>query len=352
MIRQGSNALQSIWRVNYADKVNDLIRSALALPAGLPWPPPHHVLLGLAEPAATPAAIEAAVAERMERLRAYQLAHPDEVTEAMNRLAQALIELTRPAVAAASAVAAPPPLELAPEPPTLFEDPAPLASPMPEVAAPVLDLLPDSFSATVEPPEPRRPFQEFRREAAPAEPLERQLPRQPLADARRASPMPPPLRPAGRSPRRAAIRAIVQMRRLLQAWDLAGRFLNQPEIIALPRTESIEVLIALQTIEAGNWPRQEHHTGGRILAFARSRPNLSALWELPHTAREILGNDWRNGRIRLAAEVQRLRQAGQRRRPARAWRRRWQRWRGMMPQAAVIVLCLTAGAVSLCRWLK
>ena len=33
----------------------------------------------------------------MERLRRYQLAHPDAVTDAMNRLAQALVCLTDPA---------------------------------------------------------------------------------------------------------------------------------------------------------------------------------------------------------------------------------------------------------------
>ena len=72
---------------------HQLLCSWLALPAGS-WPPNHYVLLGLEPGADDAAAIEASVHERMGILRRYQLTHPELATEAMNRLAQAMICLT------------------------------------------------------------------------------------------------------------------------------------------------------------------------------------------------------------------------------------------------------------------
>src|SRR5262245_18890381 len=74
------------------------VRSALGLTDSAPWPPDYHTLLGLTPETASPEAVELAVLDRMERLRAYQLAHPDEVTEAMNLLARALGELAESGV--------------------------------------------------------------------------------------------------------------------------------------------------------------------------------------------------------------------------------------------------------------
>src|SRR5437763_2442544 len=65
------------------------------------WPPDHYALLGLPPGEVDLAAVEGRVLDRMERLRRYQLAHPDAVTDAMNRLAQALVCLTDPAAKAA-----------------------------------------------------------------------------------------------------------------------------------------------------------------------------------------------------------------------------------------------------------
>lgn len=71
------------------------ICSCLQLAPGQ-WPPDHYTLLGL-QPGETDARrIEQGAQERMERLRRYQLFHTDQVTEGMNRLAQALVCLTDP----------------------------------------------------------------------------------------------------------------------------------------------------------------------------------------------------------------------------------------------------------------
>src|SRR4051794_41288939 len=78
----------------------ELICSVLGLPPGR-WPPDHYTLLGLEPGSADVAQVEGHVLDRMERLRRYQLAHPDAVTDAMNRLAQALVCLSDPAAKAA-----------------------------------------------------------------------------------------------------------------------------------------------------------------------------------------------------------------------------------------------------------
>src|SRR6516165_6342633 len=78
----------------------ELICNALGLPPDR-WPPDHYALLGLPAGDVDSAAVEERVLDRMERLRRYQLAHPDAVTDAMNRLAQALVCLTDPAAKAA-----------------------------------------------------------------------------------------------------------------------------------------------------------------------------------------------------------------------------------------------------------
>jgi hypothetical protein len=73
----------------------ELICSWLQLSNGN-WPPDHYTLLGLNAGESDPARIEQQVHERMEKVRHYQLTHPELATEAMNRLAQALVCLTDP----------------------------------------------------------------------------------------------------------------------------------------------------------------------------------------------------------------------------------------------------------------
>src|SRR5437588_10895985 len=58
------------------------------------WPPDHYRLLGLEAGEQNIDRIEEQVHRRLERVRRYQLTHPELVTEAMNRLAQAFVCLT------------------------------------------------------------------------------------------------------------------------------------------------------------------------------------------------------------------------------------------------------------------
>ncbi|HYH63154.1 MAG TPA: hypothetical protein VD866_00500 [Urbifossiella sp.] len=71
-----------------------LLRSWLDLPAEVAWPPDPHVLLGFPPGAVDPGEAELRALDRMDRLRPYQLLHPELVTEGMTRLAQALIAFT------------------------------------------------------------------------------------------------------------------------------------------------------------------------------------------------------------------------------------------------------------------
>jgi hypothetical protein len=66
---------------------------------GLPedcWPPDHYTLLGLSANESDKKRIEQQVHERLTKVRCYQCSHPEQATEAMNRLAQAFICLSDP----------------------------------------------------------------------------------------------------------------------------------------------------------------------------------------------------------------------------------------------------------------
>jgi hypothetical protein len=73
-----------------------LICSWLDLPAEV-WPPDHYRLLGLPPGENDPHRIEERVHERLDAVRRYQMMHPEQATEAMNRIAQAFVCLSEPA---------------------------------------------------------------------------------------------------------------------------------------------------------------------------------------------------------------------------------------------------------------
>src|SRR5436190_23722390 len=78
----------------------ELICSVLGVPIDK-WPPDHYTLIGLRPDQADPARVESRVQELSARLRPFQLAHPDEVTDTLNRLAKALVCLSDPGARAA-----------------------------------------------------------------------------------------------------------------------------------------------------------------------------------------------------------------------------------------------------------
>src|SRR5947209_11463179 len=60
------------------------------------WPPDHYRLLGLSPGESDASLIEERVHQRLDTVRCYQMLHPEQATEAMNRLAQAFVCLTEP----------------------------------------------------------------------------------------------------------------------------------------------------------------------------------------------------------------------------------------------------------------
>src|SRR3954452_23532289 len=75
---------------------HELICNWLGLPPQQQWPPDHYRLLGLELGEANTERIEERVHQRLDTVRRYQMMHPEEATEAMNRLAQAFVCLTDP----------------------------------------------------------------------------------------------------------------------------------------------------------------------------------------------------------------------------------------------------------------
>lgn len=277
--------------------LHPLLLDALGLPADTAWPPDPWTLLGLA-PSATPGEIERAVEERSAALRPYQLAFPQEVTEALNRLAQAYETASgRPPVMTAPSVA---------------ESTASYT---------VIDTSPDSVPTP--PPAPKKRKRK-RRRPRPAE-LVVTPPRTPVA---RAVP----------STRREQYRLLVEARRRLRQWDAVGTYLADPRLAAMTRAEWIAVIAALRQLEDA---LPEEGPGGAVVALARSRPGLVALGEMSFARRELLRDDWRAGRAELLDAMQDCRASLGRPRA------RWRRWPPRIP--GTLVLAASAAAIALIR---
>src|SRR4051794_29719763 len=188
--------------------MDPLIRGALGI-GNAPWPPDYATLLGLDPTTSSADEVEAAVLERMERLRQYQIRYPEPVTEAMNLLARALDDLT--------SAGGPAPVVPAEEPALAVEEP------MPEVAAPA--------AAVLTKPTPTPP---------PADPgvgvfAPSPAPKVYAASAKRYRPprravAPPPVTPAlepvpwgaPTDPRRKAVYDVVRLRHAVDAWEEIG----------------------------------------------------------------------------------------------------------------------------------
>jgi hypothetical protein len=291
------------------------VREALGLTLQEPWPPDYYTLLGLATDDVTPERVEAAVLERMERLRAYQLAHPEPVTEAMNLLANALVCLTDPMARQA------------------YD--AGLAAPGPEgpVALPLQPL------ADVE--RPRRRKRKRRRTSGgpPRLPIG-QVPVH-LAAGDGAVPREP----------RDRVRRLVAVRRLLDAWDVVGTLLAIPDLAISRRVEAVEVVAALRRVAVyGEQHLDEEGPGGAVFGLARSHPVVSTLVEMSEGRRELLSADWRAGRQVVIEAYWRARAGVGRRGEWHRLRRQLARSRRHAPEFILAGCVAVAIPVALVRW--
>jgi hypothetical protein len=317
----------------------ELICSWLDLPADC-WPPDHYTLLGLQPGEVDAVQVENLVHERMDRVRRYQLTHPEIATEAMNRLAQALCCLTDPNTKRAyDASLAPVPAGVAEAAPVgtaaaagaapgflgwLFggwtpTPPAPattapaeqkpydwqlLPPPQGVVVAPTPGATEETFTTTASAGTEVQPVPPGILPPAPApEPLD------PLVESARSS---PPAR-KGLATKRALYYRIARTRQLLDAWDRAGKYLSTPERTLTRPAEFADLTRQLQTIKEllRSFPPllgEHDQPGSYVLVLARQAQVAPILKRYSLSQREILSRDWRDGRTVLAAHRHFLRE--------------------------------------------
>lgn len=307
---------------------------------GLPnatWPLDHYTLLGLQAGESNADLIEQRVHERMERVRRYQLTHPELATEAMNRLAQALCCLTDACgkqaydratfphlVPIGATVAAPEPALIAAQvaaatealiPPT---GPKPLdwsSAPPPARSAAEQDTVIDTLNAATD-VNPALLFPAPAVIAAPpAAPGSTQV--DPIEEAARLS----DAARRGLTTKRALYYRIARTRQLLWAWQQLSRFLSDPAY-KLARPTEINALTSLMRRirellrtfppllgEAGQ-------PGYLVLVLARQQLIAPTFQALTAEQRQRLADDWQSGLKLLTLHREFLREE------ARAHRRR------------------------------
>lgn len=370
------------------------------------WPPDHYTLLGLPPGESSVERIEQQVQQLLERVRRYQLIHPEAATEAMNRLAQAFVCLTDAQAKQAydchlfgpplPAPEPPPRAQAAPRPNGMPEPIAPAARPedtplsfrrdtdtspayqptlldlSPPESPEVPDLLPADEAEEVDPELLALVEEEVRAEekraaalaalARPAEPPAPPLPAvpevplelpDPFLEAARSS------RPArrGLGTKLALYHRVARTRALLRVWDEAGKFLNDPSRRLARPSEARQFLEQFRTIRRllESFPPllgEAGQPGYLVIALARQQIIVPTFQTLLPSQREALARDWSQARKLLAAHKEFLRQE------LRALRRKTVVGRGLRatraflnehPGGMLLLLGLVALALALWR---
>lgn len=329
---------------------HELICTWLGLPAD-GWPPDHYNLLGLERGEANRDRIEQHVHEHLERVRRYQLAHPEQVTEAMNRLAQAFVCLTdpdakraydatlglAPTAPAAGAASSEPPAKpaaaslLFPSGAAAGETVDPLAwlfgpwnpaAAQPAAPAAGAPALVDWASA---PPPPRlQPEPGTRGDPAAAGDGTATVRESTVETAVEHSPLPaepsPPAEEAaplgarrGLGTKRALYYRISRTRQLLWSWEQAGRYLHHPTRLLTRPAEATELIRLLQSVRRllRTFPPllgEAGQPGYLVLALARQQLIVPTFQTLLPSQREALARDWQAGHGLLLSHREFLRQ--------------------------------------------
>ncbi len=353
---------------------HDQICTWLGLPPGA-WPPDHYRLLGLQVGEDDAELIEQRVHDRLDTVRRYQMTHPEQATEAMNRLAQAFVCLTEPAikktydvelgvvvaeVETASAVASvsqaepiqwlsnPPPVDWLNEKPPLAipNGPPPLAIPF---GPPPLPRLPPPL-----PPLPRPQYESPPPAAVPvvsvaAHPEPPGL-LDPVLEAAQSG-------PARRNiaTKRTLYQRIGHTRRLQRLWNGLGKYVSSPKR-RLSRSQDgpdlIRLLNELKLLLRGFPPLLgEAGQPGYLLLALTQVDTVKVFQSFSPQQREALSRDWQNGVKLLAAHRDFLRQE------LRAMRRRsvGQRllravWSVVVDRPGILLLLLALLALNVALW--
>lgn len=303
---------------------HDVICSWLGLPAGS-WPPDHYRLLGLEPGESDTALIEQRVHQRIDSVRRYQMMHPEQATEAMNRLAQAFVCLTDPAGKKAYdsshfgkttdvATLDPPPqavLESRDPLAWLYDPPPPrtgLTSPtangagLSQANTPTEQVAPLS-PPTIELPPAPLPGNPAAKAApvAPAEPVD------PLIEAAQSG-------PARRSlaTKRALYRRIVLTRHLLRLWSRVGKYLASPRRRLNRPSEATDLIRLLDEIQTllHRFPPLMGEAGqpGYLVILLSQLVIVPTFQTMNPSQREALSRDWKAGLKLLSAHRDFLRQ--------------------------------------------
>ena len=293
---------------------HQLICIWLGLPPDGSWPPDHYRLLGLPAGESDPATIERHVQQRLETVRRYQLTHPEQATEAMNRLAQAFVCLSdeeskraydatllaRPARRwvvvnpAGPARAALP--EETPEATQVDLNVTAAGPSQAEVDTQIETPLPGPLPA-VEPSPP------------PLAPPKSQDRVDPVVEAARSS---APAR-RGLGSKRALYRRLARTRQLLHAWEAAGEYMGNPQRRITRPSEALELIEELTTLRAllrGFPPLlgTAGQPGYLVIALARMQVIVPTFQTLLDSQREALARDWEAGQKLLIEHRDFLRQ--------------------------------------------
>jgi hypothetical protein len=290
------------------------------------WPPDHYELLDLEPGEADIARIEQRVHERMQRVRCYQLSQPEEATEGMNRLAQALVCLADAAAKKAYDASLPACLPLGGEP-----APQARASELQTTAPPVAPALPERKGAGQAPPAAMGTALDWDTAPAPAlvpsarpssggAAIGNGTGAEPLVDSKKSGPTPilfsapvdPVFETARSSPaarrglgtRRALYNRLALTRRLQRAWEQVGAYLGQARSRVTRPEDEASLVEKLATIREliEDFPAflgRPGQPGQHVVCIARQNQIAATFKGLDFHQRTALAQDWMAGRTLL-----------------------------------------------------
>jgi hypothetical protein len=375
---------------------HDLICSWLGLPPGT-WPPNHYRLLGLEPGEANAELIEERVHERLDTVRCYQMMHPEQATEAMNRLAQAFVCLTEPSskktydtqlgirAVEMPVPPVPPPVAPAPTPPQpkapdWLSNPPPITSPREKVPTPSPAETPPPAAVPVA--RPSMPPVILNYSAAPPPPTKQPPPLPPTVDTPEppaappmaiplAPPLPsaPPLEPIdpfldaaqsgtarrGIGTKRGIYRRIARTRRLRRLWNDLGKYLGSPKRRLKRSVEGPELIRLLDEITTllRRFPPMLGEAGqpGYLVLALTQVDTIKVFQSFSPHQREALSRDWSSAMKLLTAHCDFLR------RELRVMRKRTLKqrllhagWSLFVDQPGTVLLLLSLFAIIVAAW--
>lgn len=290
----------------------NLLRFWLELPPG-EWPPEPEILLG------TSANVQDRALALMEKLRPYQLRHPELVTEGMNRLAQALIAIERKSMAATKSVVN---IEKPNRPP----DPV------------ILDAEVITASSERETPRRRKRRRKATADRVAVPILETPKPATLIAD------------------RRKAYSRLVRIGRVARAWERLGPFYGVPSHSLLTSADVFRYLEATNEnrdciSRLAEWPMTQ---GILTRAIVFHQASLALFRDLRKKQRIALAADWATALGALQAEERMQRSLLRQSMPHGSMRQRYRaarRWLKAHPETLLVLILGLAFLIAITRWM-